>query len=269
MEIYIPSRSRYNKRPDTLNSIPLTCHHNVNIVVPKQEYNAYSYAFKDYKCKIIKCPVDGIGRVRQWIMENAKSNYVLFLDDDMKFGVRKEGIKMVNADFDDVANMFSLLKNWLDEGWLHVGISQRAGNNRVLSQYAETTRMNNAYAYNVKQFLKTGVRFDRLEVMEDFDVTLSLLKLGYNNRITYKYGWSQRKSGDIGGCSIYRTDAVQQQSAHKLKKLHPSLVKVIKKTSKQRWNGMDSSTRTDVRIQWKRAYKPKKSYGDLGILRYL
>lgn len=266
--IYIPSRARYDSKQDTIQRIPFNWLKQTSLVVPKNEADHYKRALKGSGVSIMKCPLNGIHNVRQWCLENSTDKYLLFLDDDMKFGVRTEGVRTVNADFDDVDSMFKLLIKWLDSGFMHVGISQRAGNNHVKSNYAETTRMNNAYAYNVKEFLKTGVRFDRLEVMEDFDVTLSLLKKGFNNRVTFQYAWSQRKSGDVGGCSIYRTSQLQKECALKLSKLHPGVVRVVEKTSKQRWEGMESSKRTDVVIQWKKAYKPQLNKNE-GISRFI
>jgi hypothetical protein len=161
--------------------------------------------------------------------------------------------------------MFNLLRKWLRQGFAHVGISQRFGNNRIEEDFVEITRMNNAYAYNTKimrnLYKKHGIGFSELEekykkrfVMEDFMVTLQLLRLGYANRVTYEYCWSQKQSGDEGGCSLYRNDEMQQYSAKALAKEHPGLVRVVQKESKVKWKGFKSKTRYDVNIQWKKSF---------------
>ena len=94
--------------------------------------------------------------------------------------------------------------------------------------------------------------------MEDFDVTLSLLELGYPNRITYKYAWGQGRSGDDGGCSLYRTSEMQKNAAIRLAEFHPRTVKVVNKRSKTKWGGLDSEVRVDVIVNWKKAFKPKR-----------
>jgi hypothetical protein len=104
--------------------------------------------------------------------------------------------------------------------------------------------------------------FDRLKVMEDFDFTLTLLENGGRNAVTLDYVWNQTGSNQPGGCSDYRTAEVQAKAAKELAKLHPGVVKVVEKEviGKTSWGGM--KTRTDVRIQWRKAYtgKPLKHW---------
>jgi len=200
-------------------------------------------------------------------MESSAYDYVLMLDDDMSFSHR-QGTKLKPAGPKQVMNMICQLYDWLEVGFVHVGISPRFGNFQVDTPFADVTRMNNAYAYRVKPFLSQGIRFNRLQVMEDFDVTLTLLEKGYPNRVSYEYAWAQRKSGDDGGCSLYRTSRTQAEAAQGLKKLHPKYVKVVKKTSKVAWKGFESRTRTDVNIQWKKAYHPKRDKQS-GISKFL
>ncbi len=264
MHIYIPSLSRAD-RQFTVGNLPKSWRRRTHIVVTENEYDEYQELHGDM---VISTPVTGIAETRQWILENAESRYVLFLDDDMSFSYRYSGTKMKKSSPKEVKKMLSLLEEWLSEGFVHVGISARGGNNRVEAEYTEITRMNNSYAYNVEKYLKTGIRFDRLKVMEDFDVTLSLLEKGFPNRVTYQYAWGQRKSGDAGGCSLYRTAEVQKKAAHALSKLHPGLVKVIQKECKKVWTGIDSKYRTDVIISWKKAYKPKRQK-NRGIAKFL
>jgi hypothetical protein len=212
------------------------------------------------------CPEVGISKTRQFILENSPTPYALMFDDDMNFGVRDKNLKLSPCSPKDMKNLFSLLSGWLDEGLIHVGISQRFGNNRIEEDYTEITRMNNAYAYNAKTMRKLkkkkGIGFDWLDEkygrvvgMEDFSLTLKLLSLGYKNRVTYKYCWSQRQSGDDGGCAMYRDSASQKEDVFVIAKEFPGIVKPTQKTSKVLWKGFDSKTRWDVTIQWKKSFK--------------
>ena len=63
---------------------------------------------------------------------------------------------------------------------------------------------------------------------------------------------NQGGSGSAGGCSTYRTPEIQAEAAHKLHEHHRPFVKVVKKTTKTAWGGGE---RTDVIVQWKKAYK--------------
>lgn len=250
--IYIPSRSRPEEQI-TLKNIPSKF--GPILVVPTTE--AKEYRQKNPNTFVLSCPANGIAATRQWIMENASHKYVLFMDDDMSFHCRKEG-KLTSCLSMNFTEMVMLLYSWLDkEHFVHVGVSQRAGNNRIVESSIDITRMNNVYAYNREEFLRLGVRFDRLAVMEDFDVTLTLLELGFPNRVTYDYAWSQGKSGAPGGCSIYRTLKVQQDAVKTLARLHGNVVKIVNKTAATHWENIGYS-RCDVVISWKDAYHPTK-----------
>lgn len=260
--IFIPSYRRKNKQP-TFEAIPQSWIKNTFIVVDRKDSIPYKrrYGIKN----ILVCPEDGISKTRQWILMNSIYPYALMLDDDMQFNMRANG-KLIQCGSKDMKSMFNLLQSWLDDDFVHVGISQRFGNNRIEEDYVEITRMNNAYAYNCKVmkmlYKKYGIGFSELEekhnkrfVMEDFMVTLQLLRLGYKNRVTYKFCWSQKQSGDEGGCSLYRTSKMQELSAKTLAQEHPGLVRVVQKESKVQWKGFDSKTRYDVQIYWKKAFK--------------
>jgi len=112
--------------------------------------------------------------------------------------------------------------------------------------------MFNAYMYDVAQLRSLGVIMGRLRVMEDFDLTIQLLRMGKPNAVIYQYCWNQSGSNADGGCSQYRTLEMQAQAAHQLAKLHSGFVKVTEKQSKN-WKGM--VTRTDVIVYWKKAYE--------------
>jgi hypothetical protein len=253
MYIVIPSAGRPDKQP-TLKAMPInSLRGRLFLVVRKEDRLVYRKWKKD--CQVISCPaaVQGVAATRQWVLENFQPK-VCMLDDDMTFSARTgDGVALKKATPSDIEKMFDLLESWLDEGFLHVGVSQRAGNNRIKSPFVETTRMNNVYAFRSKEILEVGGRFDRLKVMEDFDLTLQLLRKGYKNRVTYDYAWGQGQSGAEGGCSLYRTWDMQRKAAQALQVLHPGLVKIKIKKSKKAWEGIGDE-RVDVNIAWKQAY---------------
>jgi hypothetical protein len=102
---------------------------------------------------------------------------------------------------------------------------------------------------------KEGVRFDRLPVMEDFDVALQLLRKGYPSLTLNNWVQDQSTSNAPGGCSTYRSLEVQAKGAKGLARLHPNVVKLVEKTTKGAWGG---GTRTDVQVAWKKAYEEGK-----------
>jgi glycosyltransferase involved in cell wall biosynthesis len=251
MKICIPTYRRI-ERQTTLENLPESWLNETLLITNKNETERYFEKYGD-RVKVEGIDVVGISATRQWVMENISAKYILFLDDDMEFH-KRENEKLIKADNEDVAIMLNKIEYFLKDGYAHVGVSARQGNNHVIDDFDTVTRMNNAYAFEVEVFKKENIRFDRLEVMEDFDVTLQLLKLGYPNIVIYKYAWGQRKSGDKGGCSEYRTAKMQRKAAFELSKLHPGLVTVVGKKSQTTWGNI-GNIRTDVKISWKKAFK--------------
>jgi hypothetical protein len=208
---------------------------------------------------------DGISHTRKWILTELAAHYgerfVLMLDDDMDFCYRPnmsdpalETIK----DLELFETMFKQLEQWLELGFVHIGIAARQGSNHFLGpeSYRDVARMMNAYAYDTHALKELNVELGRIPVMEDFDLTLQLLRKGYPNRVSYNFVWNQRGSGAEGGCSSYRTSELQMKSAQLLKEYHPEYVTLVTKTAGSVWK--DFEEREDVIVQWAKAYEDGK-----------
>ena len=149
---------------------------------------------------------------------------------------------------DEYPALFGLLDVWLDD-YAHVGVSAREGNNRVEKLAVENTRYMRVLGYNLDKF--DGVELGRVEVMEDFDINLQLLRQGKPSKVSYYYAQGQKSSNAAGGCSEWRTIDVHNAGAERLHSLHPEFVKVVEKETKTAWDGL---ARKDVNVQWKRAF---------------
>ena len=260
--IYIPSRGRANVdfgNCCTIDHLPYLCRMATTLVVPPDE--AEDYARRWPHLDVVAPEVSGIGPVRQWIVDTAAPGEVcLMMDDDMKFGRRAddwtpETFPTVDPISPEQVGAMVMAIFEKAEDYAMVGVSQRAGNNRHSERWwKESTRANNIYAVHADVLRENGITFtpEGLDVMEDFHVTLSLLKAGYPNVVSTNYFWGQMGSNAEGGCSTWRTNEIQRRSALRLQELHgEDLVAVIEKKSRSSWEGME--TRTDVRIQWRRA----------------
>ncbi len=201
--------------------------------------------------------VKGIGPTRQYILDYSldclEDPAVVMLDDDLRFATRREDdpSKFRDSTPEEVEDLFVQIERLLDKGYAHVGVSTREGGNREIARMLYNTRLLRVLCYRSDILKQEGVRFDRIHLMEDFDVTLQLLRKGYTN---VKINWivhDQKGSNVTGGCSTYRTMEEQARAAYRLKELHPEFVDVVTKQTKTAWGGQE---RTDVRIQWKRAY---------------
>lgn len=252
--LYIPTINRRNDQK-TWDYLPKAWQgkNKTFLVCPEAEADYHRRLGRNVLVHPTKCT--HIGRVRQWIVENAKTKYILMCDDDHKFYARKDPKKynLRYAKEEDMITMLEAMEDMLVIGkFHHCGMGSRQGNNNQFpNDYLFNTRVNNFHGFNRETLLKHDIRFDELPLMEDFHVTLSMLERGYQNKLLVKYCWGQSGSNAPGGCSGYRTDELQKKSAHMLKNMHPRFVTIVEK--KTQWQGME--IRTDVRMQWKKAYQ--------------
>lgn len=246
MEIYILSSGRAQKQT-TWDNLPRSLQERVKLVVPPDEATAYGR----YPLLTGGWVVRNPGKVRQALIQRAK-NKIVMLDDDLVFATRRtdDPTRFREATPYDLSALFNEIEDSLRE-FAHVGVAPREGGNRNTFRTMQCTRMMRVLAYSATTLRKHKVRFDRLHVMEDFDVTLQLLRLGYPNLILNHMVQNQNGSNAAGGCSQWRTPQIQTDAAYALKELHPRYVTVVQKETKTAWGG---GVRTDVRIQWKEAY---------------
>lgn len=278
--IVIPSMGR-SKRQQTLacfERTEITESYSVVLAVPKNELSRYrkpSYKGKPIKSKtmnkvnVVGIPEDyaGISRTREYILttlaKQNKARSVFMVDDDLSFCHRpvldKPDMPYINSSAYDMHCMIETLTLWIEQGSAHVGLISRQANRKTGIEYQEPGRMMNAYAYDAKiiQKLMTQgkVALGRVPVMEDFDLTLQLIRLGYPSRVSCQYAWTQTSNMD-GGCSSYRTAEVQAAAARKLAELHAPFVQIVEREAKT-WQN-DLTSRVDVRVAWKKAYETAK-----------
>ena len=263
--VYIPTRGRWERQP-TLEALPKSWLSRTRLVVDPYDVKEY-YPRHGKKVKLLAPKALGIHKVRQWIVDNCETECALMLSDDLKFFHRshlnEKGTYYHLQDCDEAAVddlLQWLVDSILQAGYTHAGVSQRQVNHATLEPVAYVTRMHDAYAYNIRVLREGKFRFDRLNVMEDLDMTLQLFEKGHPNAVSFYYAWDQKHSNAEGGCSIYRNNELQTKCAHWLAKLHPETVKVVEKETKS-WKGME--TRTDVRVAWKKAYSGDLSEFDI------
>ena len=254
MLLAIPSRGRAGQTNHTYDNLPVRLIKEAVVFVPKAEVSAYAARFGNMAVQGLT--VDGIGPTRQAILDychRRRIERVCMLDDDLRFFERREDdpTKFVKANAASVTRMFRRVDELLDK-YAHVGIAAREGANRCTDDLMVNNRMLRVLAYRVDMLRNLKIRYDRLPVMEDFDVTLQLLRKGLPNAVLNSWAQDQTTSNAPGGCSLYRSQEVQAQGALGLKKLHGDFVTVVTKTTKGAWGGGD---RTDVRIAWKKAYE--------------
>lgn len=251
MKIYIPTRGRAS-RQITYHALPPELRERTTLVVYPEEEEAYRKS--EPTARILVRPVRGIPRTRQFILE--QGGKLCMLDDDLSFANREnEKRAQINATSEQTLAMFARLEHWLDEGFTHCGITVRFLNWQHQG-FLQNTRMMHCLAYNADEVLRAGCSFtagitDDKFSMEDFHMTLQLLRAGHSNRVDVDNCVSPSPSNAAGGWSDIRTQETQNASAERLAALHPDFVRVKVKPA---WRGMGTE-RKDVTIQWQKAYK--------------
>ena len=257
IHVYIPSRDRYQreyieKGPAgilTEAGIPFT------YVVPHDQHHLYSGMVP---CVARPPSVTNIGMARHYIGSVAEYNkqekFIMF-DDDLRFFTRivEFDTKLRKSEPEDIMEMLTYVEMGLD-AYGQIGISARQGNNHAgdgdKPHHKDSTRTNGCTAYRTGVFMQ--LEHNRLLFMEDFDVTLQMLRKGIPNCAFYHWAYDQAMTNAPGGCSTYRTHQNHEESAHKLAELHPGLVRLRQKANK---TGGEFGTRTEVTVMWKNAFK--------------
>jgi hypothetical protein len=209
----------------------------------------------------------GIAATRQFIGHHAHrvgySKFIM-LDDDLRFSVRKDvsSNKLRPQVATDTINMINFLVDALDTH-SHAGISARtdavAGyvRNGGLPPLAFLNkRMTGAVGYRTKSYL--DVNHGRVEFMEDHDVTLQLIKLGYWNIVAHWWAYDQSATNTAGGCSVMRTLDKHNASAQKLHALHADVTRLRVKNNISKVSSAEAralQNRMEVTIYWERAAK--------------
>jgi hypothetical protein len=254
MEILIHTYGRH-KNQVTWWNLPAEIQRRASLVVQERERDLY---YDDYPIIVLPDHIRKLADTRQYLFETREADRICILDDDLDFAVRRtdDPTKFREAEPKDVLDMFETIEGLLEIAYSIVGVAAREGANRNIAPYLYRTRQMRIHAINVQTYRRLGIRFDRVEVMEDFDVTLQFLEAGYSNVVLNNYVTNQRGSNTEGGCSHYRTLECQEAAANRLAELHPGIVKVVKKKTKTSWGGQE---RTDVIVGWKKAYGKGRS----------
>jgi hypothetical protein len=175
------------------------------------------------------------------------------LDDDLKFYCRVAKndwhLKYPDDIGRSVGEMLTLVEKKLDH-YAHVAISAREGNNRLPFCGVDCHRPLRALAYRKKEFL--SVIHGRVQIMEDFDVSLQLLKRGYKNHVIACWAQGQIETQMTGGCSDYRTHKLHEDNVRKFAALHNGFVRLRQKTNK---SGGEFGKRLEATIYWQRAWQ--------------
>jgi hypothetical protein len=252
MDIIIHTYGRADRRiQHTLRQL-LTDNIHPMLVVQERERHLYDW-YKSGHVHVLPGHITTLAPTRDYIIHSMPGDdHVVFLDDDLHFAVRRDDdrTKFRQPRVGDLCEMFRGLDTVL-KMYPMAGIGAREGGNRVTEQFVYNTRIMRVLAFRRSYLKKHNICFTPMVVMEDFHVNLQILRSGADTCVLNDWVSNQAGGSDApGGCSTYRSDAVQTAAAHMLAGRHPGFVKVVQKATKTAWGG---GTRTDVTVQWKKA----------------
>jgi hypothetical protein len=269
MKIYIPSRARFQSKYFTSAYTPMRWLNTPELkaravyVVRDDEHRNYAHALRDWDVEVLPCgDPPNLSKKRQWIAEYAWSKgekTFAMSDDDVMLYIRK-GPDQFNLRYPLPWEVEKLLLEQIPDllkEYAQVGVSAREGNNRPgpgeFPMIHECTRSMRFFAFRTEDYL--SVDANRLSEMADFDTTLQLLRKGLKNAVLFYWAQGQPGTQIPGGCAVYRTHETHEAVAHRLKAYHPDFVNLVQKKKK---SGGEFGTRTEVMIQWKKAYESSK-----------
>lgn len=221
------------------------------LVIQEREKSLFDW----YKSvTVLPSHIQTIAPTRDWIIHDMPGgDLVVMMDDDLQFACRRtdDPTKFRQPEVCDIARMLYELERLMKLGAPMCGIGSREGGNRNIEPILWNTRTMRVLGFNRKILKELMITCHPMEVMEDFHVELQLLRAGFD--VPQANMWVSNQaggSGALGGCSSWRTDALQAANAHRLAGLHQGYVKVVQKAANSAWGG---KPRTDVTVYWKKA----------------
>jgi hypothetical protein len=158
LSIVIPSFRR-PLRVRTLDAIPPAWRARTWLVVGADEADLYRRVTRHPQV-LVHDGLVGIAAHRQFALDAAPTPWVLFLDDDLRFYVRRSynPARLRDADNAAMGDLFATIEGLLRRYVPLVGVSSREGNNRVEESLAWNTRVGRAWAVNRLALNSIGFR---------------------------------------------------------------------------------------------------------------
>lgn len=270
LRIVVGTKGRVNKQLTIKNlwAIP----HLIDLICHPDDYDGLYELYNGKVRSISVYPIEldnNLGEQRQWIVEQTSEKYLLLMDDNLSFNTRSPSMTgnetkfplkgMIEKHFpqekmyEEQINLLNTVMEKIKEPDVGVvGLSQRSGNNRVEGRYKENTRIFAFSLIDISLMKEHGIKFNDVNLKQDFYVNLSFLTRGYKNVCVYDYAFDKPSANMVGGCSTYRTPEKSNEAARILQSKFPDFVSIRKKSTKS-WDGFED-TAEDVMIKWQKAY---------------
>jgi hypothetical protein len=230
----------------------------INPVLVVQERDASDYQRMGFRTHVLPEHIHTLAPTRDYIIHDMPGDdHVVFMDDDLVLATRRadDPTKFRQPEDGHLRAMLAAI-DWELRVHPMVGIGAREGGNRVTEPILHNTRIMRVLAFRRSYLRKRMMTFSPMVVMEDFHINLQILRSGAQTCVCNQWVSNQVNGSDaLGGCSVYRTPAVQAEAARMLAARHPGLVRIVRKQTINGWGAEEDGMRTDVVISWKKAYE--------------
>ena len=258
LHIYIPTLKRLDHQT-TYDRMPAQVRKNITMVCPKEEVKEH-----EARGRLALAGPVGIAPTRDFIVKHAYEagqKKIVMFDDDITSQRRRADGKITDCSPEEVVEALGWLERTLDTV-VHCGWSTRFLGYGNPATVAEPSRMMHCLAYRVDELARLGVGFSknmldpRHFAIDDMNMTIQLLLLGYPNRVSLEWRLRTMGSNAVGGASTWRTAQQQSYNSLQLATVYPQCVK---RREKKAWPGMESATMYDVIVYWQKALKLGRS----------
>jgi hypothetical protein len=209
----------------------------------------------------------------QYLLDGgAKNDKIVICDDDLYFNqyqntnpyeTGKESIRklVVIKDREQTAPMWAMMSEMLDSIPL-VGVHPRMMAQNAKTPFEWNSKIVTIQGVNlaiIKEKLGGIPRVDRFPILSDVLLNCTLLSHGLPNaRITTHFvDWLPSQAP--GGCSLYRTSAMQEEACRYIAQEFGPYARLVEKSPKTaKWLG---ETRYDLNVRWKELYNARPKAG--------
>jgi hypothetical protein len=185
----------------------------------------------------------------------------VILDDDLVFSRRelidgKPSLRTI-SDLEETGVLFDYMEQLLETTAL-VGVHPRQMGQNTKPPYVDNGRI--ICIQGINRGLIGQVKVDQFPILADVVLNCTLLARGQGNKIITTHFQDHGPCQAPGGCSIYRTSEMQTAAVNYLATRFPEFVKVVARTTKDKWLANEEGVRYDYTCQWKRLFAAGSAY---------
>lgn len=232
MKIFIPTWKRLNKQK-TLNHL----HDKSNVWLAVRQEEAEEALKIHENVFVLDGHVSNFPETVENIVMRNIGERVLIADDDLKFCIlefdrptESGHARWTNSiTAEEEVLLWARVNKMMDDGYVHggfwhAGSSPKKHNDVIQKPEDICARYNNVKWYDLSAFDPRDYNWTDVVAAEDYHVAMQLLLDGYESINIRDFAFKASQSHAAGGCSVYRTNEVHNESNRKLAELYPDFI---------------------------------------------